>query len=94
MERVGLNNKVFTENPLLDEIIYNTRQIIYGGIVIKDSDLADNCETLESVKNGDLLVNINNGNIPIILIIVNTLAIKSSYNFPLIFPIFLEISFA
>lgn len=63
MERVGLNNKVFTENPLLDEIIYNTRQIIYGGIVIKDSDLADNCETLESVKNGDLLVNINNGNI-------------------------------
>ena len=63
MERVGLNNKVFTENPLLDEIIYNTRQIIYGGIVIKDSELADNCETLESAQNGDLLVNINNGNV-------------------------------
>ena len=63
MERVGLNNKVFTENPLLDEIIYNTRQIVYGGIVIKDSELADNCETLESVQNGDLLVNISNGSV-------------------------------
>ena len=52
MEKVSLSNKVFSENPLLDEIVYNARQIATG-VIVKDSDLADKCETKESLINGD-----------------------------------------
>ena len=61
MEKANLSNKVFTENPLLDEIIYNIRQILSGGIVIKDWDKANDNETVDSIKNGDLLVTVKSG---------------------------------
>lgn len=60
MERPSLDNKVYTENPLLDEIIYNIRQLCTG-TVLKDQDKADECESLESIQNGDVLLAIGNG---------------------------------
>ena len=60
MEKVTLSSKVFTENPLLDEIIYNIRQLAIGTI-LKDQDKADNNETLESIKAGDVLISLNRG---------------------------------
>lgn len=62
MEKVSLSNKVFTDNPLLDEIVYNARQIATG-IVVKDYDLANKNETKESMLNGDTLVAIGNNTI-------------------------------
>lgn len=62
MNKVSLSNKVFTDNPLLDEIVYNARQIATG-VIVKDSDKADQNETLESIQNGDVLIAINNGTI-------------------------------
>ena len=60
MEKVTLASKVFTENPLLDEIIYNARQLATGTI-LKDIDRANNAETLESIRAGDVLVSIRKG---------------------------------
>lgn len=60
MEKVSLSNKVFTENPLLDEIIYNARQLATG-TVLKDQDLADKNETLESITNSDIYIAIKRG---------------------------------
>ena len=61
MEKPTLSNKVFTENPLLDEIVYNARQIATG-VILKDEDKANNAETVESIHMGDVLVAINRGN--------------------------------
>ena len=60
MEKPSLDNKVLTENPLLDEIIYNVRQLATE-TVLKDLDKAETAETDNSVRNGDLLVAIANG---------------------------------
>lgn len=60
MEKPSLDNKVLTENPLLDEIIYNVRQLATE-TVLKDLDKAEAAETDNSVRNGDLLVAIANG---------------------------------
>lgn len=60
MEKVTLSSKVFTENPLLDEIIYNARQLAIGTI-LKDMDKANNAETLESMQNGDVLIALKHG---------------------------------
>lgn len=62
MVKASLSNKVFTENPLLDEIIYNARQLATG-VVLKDSDKADKCETLESIQYGDILIAIQRGTV-------------------------------
>lgn len=62
MQKPSLSNKVFTENPLLDEIIYNARQLATG-VVLKDSDRADAAETVESIQAGDIYVAVINGNI-------------------------------
>ena len=60
MDKPSLDNKVFTENPLLDEIVYNIRQMATG-TVLKDKDKADNAESLESMQNGDMLIAISQG---------------------------------
>lgn len=60
MVKASLSNKVFTENPLLDEIVYNARQLATG-VILKDSGKADKYETLESLQNGDVLIAVNNG---------------------------------
>ena len=62
MEKASLSNKVFTDNPLLDEIVYNARQMATG-LVLKDTDLANKSETRDSAVNGDMLVAIKNGNV-------------------------------
>ena len=46
-------NKVETDNPLLDEIIYNCK-LILRNCIIKDSRLADSCETVDSLKDADI----------------------------------------
>ena len=46
MTKPTLSNKVFTENPLLDEIVYNARQLATG-VVLKDEDKANNAETVD-----------------------------------------------
>lgn len=48
-------NKVLTENPLLDEIIWNAKTLARGA-VLKDQEAADNAETLETIQAGDLLI--------------------------------------
>lgn len=49
-------NKQFTEMPLLDEIVYNTKIMAYG-TVLKDQNAADNAETsLEIKRAGDLYI--------------------------------------
>ena len=62
MHKPTLSNKVFTENPLLDEIVYNARQLATG-VILKDEDKANNAETVESIHMGDVLIAINRGNI-------------------------------
>ena len=62
MTKPTLSNKVFTENPLLDEIVYNARQLATG-VVLKDEDKANNAETVDSIHMGDILIAINRGTI-------------------------------
>ena len=62
MNKPTLSNKVFTENPLLDEIVYNARQLATG-VILKDEDKANNAETTESIHMGDVLIAINRGNV-------------------------------
>lgn len=52
--------KVLTENSLIDEIIYECRQILKG-IIIKDQDRADKAETKKSMKEADLYHDIQMG---------------------------------
>lgn len=59
---VSIESKVLTDNPLLDEIIYNCRQLC-AETVLKDQDEADKYETLESIQNGDILIDIAQGHI-------------------------------
>lgn len=47
--------KVFTENPFIDEIVYNTKILTYD-TVLKDEDEALNNETLESLKESTMYV--------------------------------------
>lgn len=51
-------SKVLTENPLLDEIIWNAKMLARG-VVLKDQDEADKYETTLSIRKGDLLIAIN-----------------------------------
>ena len=52
--------KVLTENPLLDEIIWNAKMLARG-VILKDQEQADKYETLESSRNGDTLIAVNDG---------------------------------
>lgn len=52
--------KVYTDNPLLDEIIYNSKQLATG-TVLKDQDRADAGESVESLNAGDVYVTIKQG---------------------------------
>ena len=60
MQKPTLSDKVFTENPLLDEIVYNARQLATG-VIVKDEAAANNNETLQSIQYGDVLVAIGRG---------------------------------
>lgn len=47
--------KIFTDNPFIDELIYFTKTIAVNA-VIKDTDKADKNETVESLKAADLYI--------------------------------------
>ena len=47
--------KIQTENPFTDNLIYYTKYIALNSVV-KDLDEANNNETLESIKAGDILI--------------------------------------
>lgn len=47
--------KIYTENPYVDEMVYYTKQLSIG-TVLKMQDRADNNETVQSIKNGDLYI--------------------------------------
>lgn len=46
------DKKVLTENPIVDELIYNG-QILMSGCILKDQNEADKYETFESIKQSD-----------------------------------------
>ena len=48
-------DKIFTDNPFIDELLYFTKTIA-GNVVIKDSDEADLNETLDSLEYSDLYI--------------------------------------
>lgn len=52
--------KVYTENPLIDEIIYECKQIIQG-IVLKDENEANKNETEKSMRDADIYKEIQYG---------------------------------
>lgn len=52
---VSKSGKIFTENPFIDELIYYVKQIA-PNCVIKNEELADSNETLESIKAADLYI--------------------------------------
>ena len=45
--------KQATENPILDEIVYQCQKMIQG-IVMKHEERANNNETINSIKNSDM----------------------------------------
>ena len=49
-----INGKAFTDNPLMDEIVYNCK-LILNGIVVKNDVLANNSETENSINNAEML---------------------------------------
>ena len=49
-------DKVLTDTPMLDEIIYNCKYMIKEGIVLKDTVEADNMETESSMVKSDLYI--------------------------------------
>lgn len=46
-------NKVYTDTPLIDEVVRQCKEMIYNGIVIKDAEEADKYETVSSAKKAD-----------------------------------------
>lgn len=53
-------NRKITENPLIDEIVYECQQIIKG-IILKDEKRADDAEKIKSIKEADIYHDIQMG---------------------------------
>lgn len=51
----NLYNKIESNIPLLDNVIYYTKILVFES-VIKDQELADSNETLESIRNSDMYI--------------------------------------
>ena len=58
----SVNGKTYTSHPLMDEIIYNCK-LILNGIVLKNSEKANDMETVESVEDSDMYLAIMNGSV-------------------------------
>lgn len=52
------DKKVLTENPIVDELIYNG-QLLMNGCILKDQNEADKYETFESIKQSDFYIHIH-----------------------------------
>lgn len=57
----SIKDKIYTDNPMMDELIHNTKLILQG-IILKDQEEADNCETADSIRESDIYVSILSGN--------------------------------
>ena len=53
--------RIYTETPLIDEIVYQIKGMIIDGIVLKDIEEANNNETLYSIKMSDKYADIVEG---------------------------------
>lgn len=53
--------RIYTETPLIDEIVYQIKGMIMDGIVLKDIDEANNNETLYSIQMSDKYADIVEG---------------------------------
>lgn len=53
--------KQVTDNPLIDQIIYECQTMIYGGIVFKNEEEANQYETLQTIKISDRYADIVEG---------------------------------
>ena len=53
--------KQVTDNPLLDQIIYECQSMIYGGIVFKNEEEANKCETASTIQLSDRYADIIEG---------------------------------
>lgn len=53
----SVNGKVYTDHPLMDEIVYNCKKIL-SGIVIKNDELANSYETEETIQNAEAYITI------------------------------------
>lgn len=53
--------RIYTETPLIDEIVYQVKGMIMEGIVLKDIEEANNNETLNSIRQSDKYADIIEG---------------------------------
>lgn len=53
--------RIFTDTPLIDEIVYQVKGMIYDGIILKDTEEANNNETVYSLKAADRYADIIEG---------------------------------
>ena len=53
---ISRRDKVLTETPMLDEIVYNCKKIIDDGVILKDDKEADSQETESSIIYSDLYI--------------------------------------
>lgn len=53
-------DRIETDNPLLDEIVYNCK-LLMSSCILKDEKSADNAETVESLKNANIYIAITEG---------------------------------
>ena len=70
VKQLAVYDRVETDNPLLDEIVYNCK-LILKSCILKDQEAADNAETLESLKEADTYRAIKEGRASIYLFEVN-----------------------
>ena len=54
-------DRIYTDSPLIDEIVYQCKTMILGGIILKDEDAANAKETVHSLKNADRYADIIEG---------------------------------
>lgn len=53
-------NRIETDNPLLDEIVYNCK-LMMSSCILKDDKSANNAETVESLRNANIYIAITEG---------------------------------
>lgn len=53
--------RVYTDTPIIDEIVYQVKKMIYDGIVLKDSDEADKYDTVDIDRYTDTYASIIRG---------------------------------
>jgi len=58
---VDTTQRIYTDVPIIDEIVFQCRNMITEGIILKDQDEADKHETLYSVKMADRYADIVEG---------------------------------